>query len=189
MRVLIVDRYSARSSSLRAVVESAGFSVVDVVSEDSDLYAAIERLAPDAIIVGADSPSRDVLEDVATLGREFPKPMLMLSSREDRRLMAQASDAGIAAYVLEGLSPALVRSLVEVAVSQFRQVETLRRELAETREALADRQVIDRAKCLLMEHEGLGEQAAYKRLRQSAMDRALPLVEVARQVMMRAAGA
>lgn len=186
MRLLLVDRQSARLATLQAVISDAGFDVVGVVSDDVDLYAAVERLTPDAIIVGADSPSRDVLEDVATLGRAYPKPLLMLSSRDDRRLMSEASDAGIAAYVMEGLSPLLVRSLVDVAVGQFRQMQKLRQELADTRETLADRQVIDRAKCLLMENRGLGEQAAYRELRQAAMNQALPMVEIARQIMVRA---
>lgn len=88
LRVLLVDRRSTRLSTLRAVITDAGYHVVDVVSDEADLYDAMERLAPDAVIVGADSPSRDVLEDVATLGERYPKPLLMLSSQDDRRLMA-----------------------------------------------------------------------------------------------------
>lgn len=80
-----------------------------------------------------------------------------------------------------------MRSLVDVAVRQFQQVETLRRELAETRETLADRQVINRAKCLLMERQAMSEQQAYARLRKTAMDHSLPLAEIARRVMTRAA--
>ena len=187
MRVLLVDRHSDRLSALRAVISEAGFDVVAVVSEDADLYAAVDRLAPDAVIVGADSPSRDVLEDVATLGEHYPKPLLMLASRDDRHLMARASEAGISAYVMEGLSPALVRSLVDVAMRQWQQMESLKRELAETRETLADRQAINRAKCLLMERSALSEKQAYTRLRKTAMDHGLPLPEIARQLMVRAA--
>lgn len=187
MRVLLVDRHSDRLSALRTVISEAGFDVVAVVSEDADLYAAVDRLAPDAVIVGADSPSRDVLEDVATLGEHYPKPLLMLASRDDRHLMARASEAGISAYVMEGLSPALVRSLVDVAMRQWQQMESLKRELAETRETLADRQAINRAKCLLMERSALSEKQAYTRLRKTAMDHGLPLPEIARQLMVRAA--
>ncbi|RJS93154.1 ANTAR domain-containing response regulator [Salinisphaera sp. Q1T1-3] len=187
MRVLLVDRQSARLSTLRAVIEDAGFSVIDTVSDQADLYEAVDRLAPDAIIVGADSPSRDVLDDVASLSASYPRPLLMLSSRDDRRLMAQASEAGIAAYVMDGLSPALVRSLVDVAVRQSEQMASLRAELADARERLVDRQAIHRAKCLLMEDQGLSEDAAYRQLRQTAMDRALPMVEIARQLLSRAA--
>lgn len=187
MRVLLVDRHSARLSTLRAVIEQAGFEVVDVLDENADLYAAVDRLGPDAIVVGAESPSRDVLEDLATLGERYPKPLLMLSSRDDRQLMAQASEAGISAYVMEGLSPALVRSLVDVAMRQYRQMESLKRELAETRETLADRQAINRAKCLLMERSSISEKQAYTRLRKTAMDRGLPLPEIARQLMVHAA--
>ena len=186
MRVLLVDRHSARLSALRAVIADAGFDVVDVVSEEADLYEAVERLVPDAVIVDADSPSRDVLEDVATFGEHYPKPLLMLSSNDDRRLMARASEAGISAYVMEGLSPALVRSLVDVAMRQYRQMESLKQELAQTRETLADRQVINRAKCLLMERSALSEKQAYTRLRKTAMDHGLPLPEIARQVMVQA---
>lgn len=183
MRVLLVDRNSTRLSTLRAVIGDAGFDVVDVISEEADLYLAVARLAPDAVIVGADSPSRDVLEDLATLGQHYPKPLLMLSSRDDRRLMAEASGAGVSAYVMEGLSPALVRSLIDVAVRQSQQMESLRQELAKTRDTLEDRQVINRAKCLLMEQGALSEKEAYRRLRKTAMDQALPLTEIARRVM------
>lgn len=186
MRVLLVDRHSHRIATLKDVIVGAGFEVVDVVREEADLYAAVERLAPDAVIVGADSPSRDVLEDVATLGERYPKPLLMLASNDDRELMARASQAGVSAYVMEGLSPALVRSLIDVTVRQYREMESLKRELQDTRDTLADRQVINRAKCLLMERAAITEKQAYGRLRKSAMDRGLPLPEVARQVMVHA---
>lgn len=188
MRVLLVDRRSGRIATLREVIEQAGFAIAAVVSEDADLYTAVEAHRPDAVIVDADSPSRDVLEDVATLGEHYPKPLLMLSSNDDRRLMTDASDAGISTYVMEGLSPALVRSLVNVTVRQHQELASLRQKLAETEETLADRQVVNRAKCLLMEQSALSEKQAYMRLRKTAMDRGLPLPEVARQVMVRATG-
>ncbi|MES1926207.1 ANTAR domain-containing protein [Salinisphaera sp. T31B1] len=187
MRVLLVDRHSARLATLERVIVAAGFNVVAVLGEDADLYTAVNRYTPDAVIVGADSPSRDVLEDLSTLGQRYPKPLLMLASRDDRALMARATEAGISAYVMDGLSAALVRSLVDVAMRQYRQMESLKRELAETRETLADRQVIDRAKCLLMEHRAMSEKQAYSQLRKSAMDHGLPLPEIARRVMVRAA--
>lgn len=187
LSVLLVDVHSTRCSTLRAALEEAGFRVVGVLADDPDLYEAVERMAPDAVLVDADSPSRDTLEHLAMLGQRYPKPMLMLSPRDDRQSLAAAADAGVSSYVVEGVSPALVRSLVEVAVRQYQDVEALRQERDEARADLAGRKVIDRAKSLLMERHGLSERDAYRRIRKAAMDRGLPMVEMARSVLERSA--
>ena len=187
IEVLLVDVGSSRAATLRAARVEAGVRVVGVGADGEGLYEAGERLAPDAVLVDADSPSRDTLEHLAVLGERYPRPLLMLSPRDDRRMLAGAAEAGVSAYVLEGVSPPLVRSLVEVAVRQFEDVQTLRRELDEARETLASRKVIDRAKTLLMERHGLSERDAYGRLRKAAMDRGQPLVEMARVVLERGA--
>lgn len=188
IRVLLVDARSMRAATLRAALGEAGFEVVGVVPDTDDLYRAVEEFKPDAVIVDADSPSRDTLEHLASLERQYPKPLLMLSARDDRKTLIAAADAGVSAYVVEGFSPALVRSLVDVAIRQFRSVAALKDELTEVRESMEGRKVIDRAKCLLMEQGGLSEKDAYAMLRKSAMDKGMPLVEVARAVLQHSAG-
>lgn len=172
-----------RAATLRAALGEAGFEVVGVVPDTDDLYAAVDRYRPDAVIVDAQSPSRDTLEHLAVVEQKYPKPLLMLSARDDRKTLMAAADAGVTAYVVEGFSPALVRSLVEVAIRQYSNVAALKNELVEVRESMEGRKVIDRAKCLLMEQSGLSEKDAYALLRKSAMDKGMPLAEIARNVL------
>ena len=186
-RVLLVDIHSTRASMLRAALEDAGFSVVGTVASEQDLYTVAAKLTPDAIIVDAASPSRDSLEHLAVLEKRFPKPLLMLSAQDDRKLLAAAAQAGVSSYVVEGISPALVRSLVEVAIQQFQARRSLESELQKARDSLESRKLIDRAKGLLMAQADLSEADAYAHLRKTAMDRGQPMVAVARALLERGA--
>jgi response regulator NasT len=183
IRVLLVDIRSTRAATLRAALEDAGFDVVGVVSEDADLYEAVETLAPDAVLADTNSPSRDSLEHLAMLGRENPRPLIMLAAHDDRAMLKQAADAGLSPYVVEGISSALMRSLVDVSIRHFESHQALRTELEDARSTMASRKVIDRAKSLLMERHGLSERDAYSQLRKTAMNRGQSLADLARQVL------
>ncbi len=183
MRVLIVDAKPARSRGLEAALREAGFEVLMTVDEGDDLYARVESLAPDAVIVDAALPSRDILEDLAHLGRRYPKPMIMLTRQGDADLPQAAARAGVSAYVVDGIAPALMRSLVDVSIAHFQAHQALRNELARTQRSLNERKTIDRAKCLIMERHRIGEEAAYQRLRKMAMDRRASVFAVAQELV------
>lgn len=186
LRVLLVDLQSGRVATLRAALEDSGFTVADVITSGDDLDDAVRRIQPDAVLVDTDSPSRDTLEHLATL-EGFPKPTLMFSARDDPRALAMVAEVGVSAYVVEGLSPALVRSLVRAAVRQHEDVRALRDELDELRANAEGRKVIDCAKHMLMERTGMSEQDAYARLRKEAMNRSISMAELARAVLQRGA--
>lgn len=183
VRVLIVDASPARSDRLEQALVEAGFDVLGRVGADADLYGPMESLRPDAVIVDAELPTRDTLEHLAQLGRRYPKPMIMLSGAGDAELTAAAARAGVSAYVVEGLAPTTVQSLVHVAIAHYQTHRALRSELTRVQQSLEQRKVIDRAKCLLMERHGVGEEAAYGRLRKMAMDRRISLPEQARELV------
>ncbi|MBA1148790.1 ANTAR domain-containing protein [Ectothiorhodospiraceae bacterium WFHF3C12] len=182
-RILLIDTKPSRSHHLEEALSAAGFQVLATVDEQDDLYARMTELAPDAVIVDADLPSRDTLEHLAQLGRRFPKPIVMLSEDEDAETSLEAARAGVSAYVVDTLAPATVRSLVNVAISHFQAHSQLRTEISRIQQSLEQRKAIDRAKCLLMERQGIGEEAAYGRLRKMAMDRRLSLYELACELL------
>jgi response regulator NasT len=183
LRVLLVDARRVGGSRLPNVLEASGFLVVGVVADGDDVIAAVNRYLPDAIIIDADSPRRDTLEGLALLNQRFPRPTVLLSEQDDQRLAHAALRAGISAYTVTHASPALVRSLIEVSVAHFRAHGLLQSELARSQQTLDESQVVNRAKCLLMEQYGMSEREAYARLRRLAMDRRLPLVEIAQSLM------
>lgn len=182
-RVLIVDTRDARSRALERALDQSGFEVVTTVDEWDDLYATMERLQPDAVIIDAALPSRDTLEHLAQLGRRYPKPMVMLAEEESPDLARQAAHSGVSAYVVDSVSPALVRSMLNVAIASFESHRALKGELTRTQASLSQRRTIDRAKAAVMEAHGLGEEAAYHYLRTTAMNRRMTIHELAQALL------
>jgi response regulator NasT len=187
LRVLIIDAQSERTELLAQALGTAGFELAGVVSESEDIYEAVRSLQPDAILIDADSPSRDTLEGLAVLGQRFPRPILMLSESADTELVRDAARLGISTYAVDGFSPALLRSLVEVSMAHFQTQRSLAGELQEAQQALQDRRVIDKAKYRLVRELHMTEEEAYHQLRRMAMERGMKLVELARLLAERGA--
>ena len=185
LNVLLVDSQVGGPPPLADALEQAGFQVAAVVGEGDDLYEAMHACSPDAVLIAADSPKRDTLEHLAGIGRRFPRPMVVLAEHADSEARARAAQAGISVYVLDHLSPPLVQSMVEVAVQHHQRQQALAAELESTRQSLRERRLVDQAKCLLMEREGLAEAEAYHRLRRLAMDRSQRLVQAAASLIAR----
>jgi two-component system, response regulator / RNA-binding antiterminator len=165
MRVLVIDPDPAR-----AALVAEGLGDVQVRVAASLEAADLEELAPDLIVIACDSPDRDTLESLREATTDNPRPVVMFVDRSSPALAEAAVQAGVAAYVVDGLHPSRVRSVLEVAMSRFQLMQKLRAELAKAHADLADRKQVERAKGLLMKERGLDEDAAYRLLRKLAMD-------------------
>ena len=183
MRVLLIDDTRARARVLREALRDAGYEVVLAAAAPLALMKAVERVQPDVIIIDVDSPSRDVLEHVVVMSQNAPRPIVMFASDPAEDKIREAVLAGVSAYVVDGIEPARVKPIIDVACARFEEFQRLRGELARARESLSERKLVERAKGILMERRGLTEEAAYTALRSMAMDRKLRLTEVARSVV------
>jgi response regulator NasT len=183
MRVLIVDDSPGRTSVLREGLEAAGYEVAATLTSSLALLRAVETTKPDVIIIETESPSRDVLEHVVLVTRDEPRPIVMFSGDDAPDAIRGAVRAGVSAYVVDGLDPARVKSIVEVAVARFDEHQKLRAELAEANLQLSERKLVERAKGILMKARGMPEEEAFRTLRRMAMDRGKRLSEIARQVI------
>jgi response regulator NasT len=179
-----------RSRALRIGLLENGYNLVAVLPGDSFLTERLAQLQPDMVIVDAESEARDALEHVVMATRNARRPIVMFTNDDDTSHVKDAVAAGVSAYIVAGLSAARIKPILDVAMARFEHEQALRQELAETREALDDhkaellnRKVIDRAKGLLMQRQGLTEQAAYDRLRKAAMDKSMKLVDVAQRML------
>jgi two-component system, response regulator / RNA-binding antiterminator len=181
--VLLVDDDADRAAEVRAGLEAAGCLVVAISSDTSDLTARVRAAEADVIVCDLDDPSRDALESMRALNRDEPRPVVVFASRGDADQIEAALEAGVAAYVVEGLSPARVRPVLEVAIRRFRAFQALRAERDEARATLADRALIERAKGVLMQQRRLSEPEAYRQMRRRAMDGGLRVVDVARAIL------
>jgi response regulator NasT len=176
-------RQAERSRSLRIGLLENGFNLIATLPADVFLADRIAQLQPDLVIVDAESAARDALEHVVMATRDERRPIVMFTNDADTSTVKAAVAAGVTAYVVAGLAPERIRPLLDVAMARFPHEEALRRELADARTELDQRKLIDRAKGLLMERQGLSEQQAYDKLRKAAMDRGLKLVQVAQRII------
>lgn len=183
LRILLVDQHPGRSAIIQQALADAGYTQVERVPADRALAEGVRRFGPDIIIIDMEAPGRDTLEQMREIGRDQPKPIIMFSNNRDSDYIRQAVRAGVSAYIVDGLDKERVIPIVEVALARFREFEALRRELAETRDQLADRKIIEKAKGLLMKQHGISEDKAYNVLRKAAMDRNQKIVDIARTLI------
>lgn len=183
LRVVIINSRYGGAGRMQLALQDAGFHVLDVLPEASDLYKSLRDLQPDAVIIDADAPSRDTLEHLAVLGKRFPKPMIMMADQGSSDQTRAAAEVGVSAYVVDGLAPAVVRSLIEVAILHYHSRNQLHAALDDARQTLDDRLQIDRAKCLLMERHGFSEKRAYTVMRRLAMRRNQRVSDFARSIL------
>lgn len=183
VRVMLVDDDRCRLARLHEALDDAGNEVVAWLGSGDDLLFAVEHHQPDVILIDVNSPSRDTLESLNRITRERPRPILLFSDQGDKETIRRAIQAGVSAYVVDGLVASRLKALIEVAIAQFEVQSTLQREVDEAKARLTDRDDIDRAKQVLMRRLGMSESAAYERLRRLAMDRKLKLGDVARVVL------
>jgi response regulator NasT len=183
VRVLLVDGEPDRAAAVTAGLEAAGCRVVAVTPDVADLTRLVREADADVIVCDLDDPGRDALESMQALNRDEPRPVVVFAARGEPEQIEAAIEAGVAAYVVEGLSPARVRPVLEVAIRRFRAHQALRAQLEQAQATLAERVVIERAKGVLMQRRGISEEEAYRQLRRWAMDRSQKLVQIAQQFL------
>jgi response regulator NasT len=183
LSVLIVDDSPERADILRTALEQAGYQVAAALESSLALLKAVDSVKPDIIIIDTESPSRDVLEHVVIVSRDQPRPIVMFSSDDAPESIRDAVRAGVSAYIVDGLSGARVKSIVDVAMARFEEYQRVLGELAEANLKLSERKLVDRAKGILMKNRGLNEEDAYHALRKLAMSNKKRMGEVAQSVI------
>ena len=172
-----------RSRLLRIGLLEAGYNLVATLPADPFLTERLAQLQADLVIVDAESDARDALEHVVMATRDERRPIVMFTSDEDTSHVHEAVAAGVTAYIVDGLAPERIRPILTVAIARFRHQEALLAELDNARGELQERKLIDRAKGLLMQRQGLSEPEAYAKLRKAAMNKGVKLVDIARQII------
>jgi response regulator NasT len=179
MRVLIIDPDEARAALVAEGLSSIEPLEVRRAAGVQNVESDLAGFSADVIVVACDSPDRDTLEGLREATEANPRPIVMFVDRSEPGLAQAAVEAGVAAYVVGGLSAERVRSVLEVAMSRFTLMQGLRSDLAKARADLASRKTVEKAKGLLMKERGLDEETAYGILRKLAMDTGRPIAAVA----------
>ena len=183
LRVLVVDENKIRASLIEEGLRDAGYTQVTIIDRMHGLARSIADINPDIIVIDLENPDRDMLESVFHISRAVRRPIAMFVDKSDEATIEAAVDAGVSAYIVDGLKQERVRPILKMAISRFNAFARLSRELEETRSELENRKLIERAKGFLMRSRGLSEEAAYALMRRTAMNQNRKIVEIAQSLV------
>jgi response regulator NasT len=183
LKIVIVDDSSVRAAILQDGLCESGYVNVVRIENTRDLLARIYSIDPDVILIDLENPSRDVLEQMFQVSRAVKRPIAMFVDQADTASIQASVDAGVSAYIVDGLKKERMKHILDLCVSRFNAFARLQTELDQTRSALAERKVIDRAKGILMKAKNLTEDAAYALLRKTAMNENRKIAEIAQSVV------
>src|SRR5918993_4831748 len=193
LRILIIDENAVRAAILEEGLrlanagDEAGAPEIHHIRDMANLLARIAAVDPDVIIIDLENPSRDTLEQMFQVSRLARRPIAMFVDKSDSATVQAAIDAGVSAYVVDGLRKERVRSILDVTISRFHAFDRLQSELHVAKSALEERKVIEQAKAILMRQRGCSEDEAYVLLRRTAMNQNRKIAELARALVAAAA--
>jgi response regulator NasT len=183
LRIVIADPNPLRAAILRDGLREAGHDQVLVVDSFLDLERRLREIDPDIVLIDLENPNRDVLEQMIRISGANARPVAMFADSSDAAMINAAIDAGVSAYVVDGLRKERVKSIVDLSISRFNAFSRLRDELAQAQGQLADRKVIDQAKGLVMKAKSISEEQAYAMMRKVAMNEGKKIAEIARSII------
>lgn len=164
-------------------LRAAGYRLLAHLNSAAGLLTEVDRHRPDMVLIDIESPDRDILESLSIIHRHNPTPVAMFSAQGDADFITSAVQAGVSAYMAEGLSPERLAPAIEIAMAQFRSYQQLRQSLERTQKQLHERKTIERAKGLLMANRKVDEDAAHRALRNLAMNSNSSMLDVAEQII------
>lgn len=186
LTIIVVEQDQDRATRIVDGLSAAGDNRIVVISEETGLAARVAELKPDIVLIDVANPSRDVLEELALASGPMDRAVAMFVDQSDEQMTRAAIEAGVSAYVVNGLQPERIKPILDAAIARFHMFQRVRAELAATKVALEERKIIDRAKAILMKARGLDEEAAYALLRKTAMDQNRRVADIAQQLVMAA---
>ncbi len=179
LTVVVVEQNHDRAFAIVDALKAYGDVDVFVIGNVSGLARKIATHDPDIVLIDIDNPSRDMLEELTVASGPLERPVAMFVSGAAGGLARAAVEAGVSAYVVDGLQADRIKPVMDIAIARFQVLRQIRVELAETRRALEERKVIDKAKGLIMKSRGVPEDEAYALLRKTAMNQNRRVAEVA----------
>ncbi len=179
LKITIVETDPARAALIHESLTRVGQYDLNIVTEMMGLADTIKSINPDIVLIDLDNPSRDSLETLTLATAPLDRPVALFVDKSDANLTRIAIEAGVSAYVVDGLRADRLKPIIDAAVARFNMFRQMRVELAATKRALEERKVIDRAKGLLMKAKGIDEDVAYALLRRTAMDQGRKVIDVA----------
>jgi two-component system, response regulator / RNA-binding antiterminator len=183
LSIIVVEKDRDRAHLIVDGLRAAGDHDIVVFADETGLARRIAERNPDIVLIDMGNPSRDVLEELTLASAPMDRPVAMFVDQSDKALTRAAIEAGVSAYVVDGLRPERLEPILDAAIARFHMLQKIRVELAATKRALEERKVIDRAKGIVMRARGVGEEEAYVLIRKTAMDQGRKVADVAQALV------
>lgn len=184
LRVLIADDESIRLLSLGEQLAGLGHQVVAEATQGDEAVLLAEKHLPDLAILDIKMPVMDGIEAAERITAARPIPIILLTAYNETQLVERAARANISAYLMKPVAEDDLHPAIALALARFREFESLRREVADLRDALEARKVVEKAKGILMRRLDLSEEDAFKRLQKQSQDTNRRLAEVAEAIVL-----
>lgn len=184
LRILIADDESIRLLSLGSQLAALGHQVVAEATRGDEAVQLAARHRPDLAILDIKMPVMDGIEAAERITQAQPIPIILLTAYSEAQLVERAARANISAYLMKPVAEDDLLPAITLALTRFKEFESLRREVADLREALEARKVVEKAKGILMRRLDLSEEEAFKRLQKQSQDTNRKLTEVAEAIVM-----
>lgn len=186
-KIAIVDKNPARAAVLDEGLRDAGFTQIDLINDTNKLIKKIYAIDPDVILIDLENPSRDLLEQMFQVSRAVKRPIAMFVDESDAASIQSSVEAGVSPYIVDGLKKERVKAVFDLCVSRFNAFAKLQANLDRARLDLDQHKGVERAKRFLMKTKKIGEDEAYKLIRDMAMRENKKIAEIARSILIAAA--
>lgn len=179
LRILLVETDADKAREIILALKEAGWDNVHALGQISGLERAVKDLSPDIVLIDLAHPDRDTLEHITFVSQSNERAVALFVDQTDDALTRAALNAGVSAYVVDGMQAQRIKPVLETAITRFQIMRQMKSELSAAKQALEDRKTIDRAKGILMRQRACSEDEAYKLLRKTAMDQGRKVIDVA----------
>lgn len=182
LKILVIDEFDA-DLLLENSLKQLGYQVATLKLQALNLLEVVKTLQPDAIVLNLYTPDDSVLNMMLEINQQYSVPVIMFAEDQQTETINKVIKAGVSAYIVDGMEPKRIKTILEVAIARFKEQQALKDELKKTKNQLEERKLVDRAKALLIKSQGYSEDQAYHALRKLAMDRKISLGEMAKNVI------
>jgi AmiR/NasT family two-component response regulator len=183
LRVLVAEDDALTALNLREQLESLGHQVVAEARDGQEAVQMADRVRPDAVVMDIKMPGMDGVDAAREIAARQPCPIVLLTAYDEPDLVARAAEAGVFAYMMKPADARDLEPTLLLACSRFEEFQALRGQIDDLQEALRVRKVVERAKGILMERQGLAEAEAFRRMQKRARDTNRKLGEVAEAII------
>ena len=180
LKIALIDDDLDRAQYIKKSLIEHDFEVVACLMIDHLTMFDMQQLHADVILLDMDHPHRDIIESCVS---QFDLPTVLFTKNSHKDTIKNAIDAGVTAYIVDGINPSKLESILEISIEQFKKHKKLMTDLKDTKNKLADRKDVEKAKVLLMQLHGLNEEHAFQLLRKNAMSHRMTIGEMARRLL------